>query len=450
MSLANHVRIYSLIYVLPVLLAVATLWIVYDQLFDIQGLSPSFIRQTSQASTIPIGFLPGIAGFWYWRLDNDVSSGVYVSYPSLAYLPLTLLGKLTSNIRSSFAILSFFSLSLLSLSAFVIGRKYVSQRRHFNGLTSVVAGLSLSFLIIAHPSLLNFLIDPNWEESFVFMSLAGFALSFVAPLMAAIAFFIAALSCPSAGIAACLFSILLIYPALEKFKRTGFVGASILSKVFAFLEFLSPLSRSLMGSMLGVFLYVVMRILFSVYGDIYPDTSGSSLLFRMGLDLPSTDYHGGILSVFRTFLPVSGIPKGISSLGWDSIVSILLLVEFLVLSLISILWVYRIACAYINGKDRSAVAVACLYFFFVGAFMIVVFPNWSSVHFRLLARLIAPGMSIAIWLWLDRYCSRICALFKTPWKSSLYVLSVTLMSWVVATDFIRFFYVWNLPFLAKT
>lgn len=449
MFCAYRKRIDLLIYVLPIFLAVVTLHIVFDGVFDIQSFSPTFIRQISEASSIPLRLLPGIAGFWYWRLENDSSSGIYASYPSLAYLPLALLVKLTSNPRLSFAVLSGFSCSLASLSAYVIGRRHVLQRSG-NAFASVAGGLCLSFLIITHPSLLNFLVDPNWEESFVFMSLAGFALSLVAPFVATIAFLVAALCCPSAGLAACLFSVVSTYTAFREFKSSGFATGGIFRNVLAFLEFLPPLSRSLIGSIMGIFLYLLSRILLLFSGDMYPGTSGSSLLFRMGLDLQSTNFHGGILSVFRVFLPVSGIPVGISSLDWNSIVAILLLAEFSALSVISILCISRVAYAYINGKDCSMAHVACLYFFFVGAFMIVVFPNWSSVHFRLLARLFAPGMSIAIWLLLHRVSSGICAFSKTPWKNLLYIMSIALLSWVVGTDFIRFFYVWNLPFWAKT
>lgn len=437
-----------IIIMIPIILALVVLQIVSSGIAASHELSPTYLRQIEAASSLPLKIFPGVAGFWHWRLPGDFSSGLYISYPSFAYLPLSLLIQIGLEGKVAFAITSVIFYSSISLAAFLLGYNYINKLGSVQ-LFSILGGLLLSVMVITQPTILNILTDPNWEDSFVLFSLVGFSIAYANSILAMLSFACAAFTCPSAGLAACLFCAISFSLSFHGVSRSSCRRLSLFPLIKSAYSLLDPLLKPLLGSIAGILCYLALRIILASTLGEGASVSGSSLTFRMGLDEESTNYYGGLVSMFRILFPISGLPKGLFDFDRRSVSNLLLLFEFALLSLGSLSYVIRRILCLAKGVKPNSMQIVLLYFAFITICMVCIFPNWSAVHFRLLARLYAPCMSISLWHVLISGYLRLTQKFKTDYGYLVFGITFSCACWIVSSEFLRFFYVWNLPFWAQ-
>ena len=236
------------------------------------------------------------------------------------------------------------------------------------------------------------------------LSLIGLAVSTNSPILGFLSFFLASICCPTAGLAASVFSLSWI---LNEFlgkqsykiktiakeihigtKKTKIKpeGAEIhQQKILT----LTNQQFAVFGSVIGFIAYLLMRAAFQAFGDPNLELSGTDLLTRMGISVNDTTYYGGVISILRVALPVSGIDPNFFSLSIKSTNAALLLAGYALLWTLSMGQSIRKIIIFMKGERRDNILLASSYFLFVVLFIICLFPQWAAVHFRYTARLLS-------------------------------------------------------------
>ena len=308
---------------------------------------------------------------------------------------------------------------------------------------TVLASITL-LLFLTNPANLMMLIEPDFEDSFVFLLFFGSML----------------LHCGSvrfSKIVLCISSFL--YPlgagALIGSFCLSKVSVSLSRKVSSVKSFMFDLMRnrnvplssgiSIYPVAIGFLFYFIARLIYIACDQSFTNNyTGSSLFTRIGLDA-GDQFYGGILGIFRFAIPFSGVPNGLvdiintRELGLDELWALINHLQIaIVYGLISMAaFVFAIVTITRNKRAVSTLDYVIPNLFLVLTFSIILFlPQWSSVHFRLVARFFAPAMSFYLGYLIYTIASR----FK-PVFSHAYALAILLTS-LISLDQIHFFAKW--------
>ena len=372
-----------------------------ERITDRQLENLSFLRQMHAAYNIS-STSGWIRLFAEWNVAEnlrDFSSGtIHMSYTTLAYLPQSVLAAITKTranyLSASFGLSSF----ALAFCGFAIGFCTDKNRSRPNGAQLPVSPTAIitSLLFITNPNILMAIVEPDFEDSFIialfmgsflyevgrkaFANLAFFAGSFLYPLGAGA--FIACFGFSTASRA------FLELARSHSFRKKCWFKIPLANEI-TIVPFLS-----------GAATYAITRIAFQ-FTSTERDFSGGTLATRMGLDLSDT-YYGGIIGRVRFLLPISGIPEKIKHSGiikdldlpglWLTLNYSQIAIAFAMLGGIA-LAAGASSLLERNPKDKTPMPLLPKLFLILTVSIIIFLPEWSSVHFRLVARFFSPAMS---------------------------------------------------------
>ena len=420
----------------------------FDKLHARRLESKSYIRQMYSAFTLAQSDFR-LRIFSQWNTSPSIEKfkegPVHLSYSSLSNFPNTLIAKFSQN-KSLYSTLNL-GLGCMQISMCAAALYYTikSHRPKSDIIKSqtVLASITL-LLFLTNPASLMMLIEPDVEDSFIFLLFFGsILLHFGSVKFSKIIFFISSFLYPL-GAGALIVSFFLSKASVLLSSKLKSAKTFMLDVVRNRNIPLSP-GISIYPVIIGFFSYFVARLIYIACDQRLTQTyTGSSLFARIGLD-PGDQFYGGILGIFRFAIPFSGFPNGLvdvinlRELGLNELWALINHVQIaIVYGLISMAaFVFAILTITRNKKAVLTLDYIIPNLFLVLTLSIILFlPQWSSVHFRLVARFFAPAMSFYLGYLIYSYASRLKSVF-----SNAYTLAIIVTS-LISLDQIHFFAKW--------
>ena len=376
-----------------------------DRLQSVRFENKSFVRQMNSAFHLSSKD-GGLPVFSHWNTASDIDKfeegPVHLSYSTLPNLPNAIIARIAGDKIAYSAINFWIGCFQISLCGAILFCTVRSGKRLTNGsgIPSGFLAAFAAFLFLTNPANLMMLIEPDFEDSFIFLVFIGcLAVHFGAMQSSNFAFWLSSLLYPLGGGAV--------------------IGAFVVSKLAKFFpgrqatekssgNFIPPVhwlplrtGLSVIPFAIGLASYFVVRFLYLILAESSQFYSGGSVFTRAALELRD-DFYGGVLGLLRFLAPIAGVPDQLmNSFGlrgfsleqfWVFLNHIQLAIVYAVISLAAFVFALVVAL-----KRSSPVANKdCIipnFFLMLTVAILVFLPQWSSVHFRLVARFFAPAMS---------------------------------------------------------
>ncbi len=391
-------------------------------------------------------------GFWHWNINSSetfTNSKIHLTYPIIGYLPNSLIAYITNDHVLYQKLTLTLGVSQLFLLSWIIYDLFIHsgfETKGFPKRSISFFGALAGLLLLTNPAFLGLLTEPDFEDCFIFLSIIGLwlRLRHHKKLLSNFFLVIAAYSYPTGSLVFIIGKILLNFiNQKEWFGRNWRSDKETIQNK----EGINMSGGvTIKPFLIGITLYLLIRYLATIMiiSSGY-EASGGGLLFRIGLEQSDT-YYGGILSTLKFITPIANVPSGIAnvdinnlslSLIWQIINCLLLLTEFAIITAIgSIISILRVS--ELESCKKSSIETVSGYFVLITILYIAIFPQWAAVHFRLIARLLAPACAIGLALILMKLNRRIIDSRPTSLSWEL-----VLLSWVLIVDQLRYFLTWN-------
>ncbi len=423
-----------------------------NEIIEARLNSLSYLRQLNASFSLsqvnPLKWL----GFWHWNtkpIQSFTDSGIFLSYPIISYIPNTIIAFITRDIEKYQELTLLIGIFQLLSISYITYDLFLSSNFKKNGFSNISVqffSIIAAVLFLTNPATLGLLIEPDFEDCFIFLSFLGFwsHFRFKNKTLSKIIFFISSFSYPTGSLIILIGFILINLINSNKIKLSQNKSDNLKQRIA---KFTSSIEISIWPFLIGFIFYILLRI-FAYYliDNAGIQTTGSSLLFRVGLD-PSDTYYGGILSTLKFLTPIVNIPKEILDINlnnldlksfWLIVNCLLLLLEFIIFNSIGIIYLIRVIS---NSSEMQKKNIEILggYFILLAFTYILLFPQWSAVHFRLIARFIAPSSSIGLSIFLMKINNRI----SLP-RGRYLSWEMIFLSWILIIDQLRYFLTWNI------
>ena len=423
-----------------------------EQVISARDTSISFVRQMNASFSLaeinPFKFF----GFWHWHFlpgEEFTQGPIHLTYPNIGYLPNTFVAYITQdrNLYSLITLLLGFILLLLyTLIVFDLSRRSSLQRKQNERTNLLLFGGLTSIILFTNPSFLGIIVQPDFEDCFIFISFVALWLHLSrVSFFASKALFLLAGFSYATGSSVIIFGSLIIN-GLQLVSSRLSPEKNLTENIYS--VFRIPHSNiSTLPILFGVIIYFLTRyIAFTLLSADGYEFTGANYIFRLGLK-PDDTFYGGLFSTLKYLVPISSIDQIKELLSeeklslpvfWSVLNAFLLILE---IGLISVLGTFK-SIKQLSIKSNTfpnELRTVVSYFSVLSIFYIILFPQWSAVHFRHLARLFAPAIAISIGVILFQINQRM-----TIRRSSTLSWEVIALSWLIIVDQIRFFLTWNI------
>ena len=419
-----------------------------DQLQAIRFENKSFVRQMNSAFHMGSRDV-GLRVFSYWNTAADIDKfkegPIHLSYSMIPNWPNALIARIAGD-KITYSIINFwvgcFQISLYGAILFCTVRSG-KNLIHDAGISSGFLAAFAAFLFLTNPSSLMMLIEPDFEDSFIFLVFVGcLAVYFGAKKSSNFAFWSSSFLYPLGGGAVIGAFVL---SNLGKFFPGRKASIKSCSKIVSEAHRL-PLRTglSVIPFVIGLASYFVARSLYLLLAEPSQVYSGGSVFSRAALEL-GDDFYGGVLGLLRFLVPISGVPeklidsfdlRGLSlDQFWMFLNHIQLAIVYAVISLTAFVFALMVALKK-NSPVANKYCIIPNFFLIVTVGVLVFLPQWSSVHFRLVARFFAPAMSFYL-----AYLTCMVAERFRPAHHASYVL-VAVLGGLISLEQLHFFVKW--------
>ena len=370
-----------------------------EKILEARLLNDSFMRQMSAAFHLANsqGYLQP---FSQWNTSDSLAQfkegPVHLTYTTFAYLGNVIIALIAGSEQTYNKMTLILSTAVSGISGCIILLS-IKQRRVATGNHPwTTLGLCTAALYLTNPANLAAYIEPDFEDLFLLLSLFGlYFLEKRFCWLSNATFAIASFMYPLGGGVICAASFIYM-AARKKMKRD-------LLKLKAWRKVSLPLNKNIPAGpfIIGVITWYATRISYVLTSPVDAVYSGGSLFKRAGIDISDT-FYGGIAGIVRFLAPISGIPRSLLEAVGSSSKTLAEFWEILNYAQIAATLTVLSALALFYGllsiadKSRSDETINCSparYFLLLTVGIAVLLPQWSSVHFRLLARFFAPAMS---------------------------------------------------------
>jgi len=412
----------------------------------------SFVRQMRAAYSLLEGEKILQRLFWHWNTSSNqeefINSPIHLSYPSVSYFVNALIAKASKDIRGYMDATKLIGFALLCGYGSVFYQELfnfyskATNPQPKNQAVPLLLGLAGASLLVTNPSFLSLIVEPDFEDGLIFaIFISSFFLGTACPRIAAIFLGLGSAIYPLAAGA-------VLAPWILR-ELTCIVRAKATQTIKYTLNYRLVLADKLDARpvLIGFLTYILARATF-VFLVVHCSSttvllSGSSPYPRMGLDALDS-YYGGILGIARFLVPIAGIPKHIipaPALGDVDMEVIWPIVNLLQLALttflLSIAGLLVLIKGYVfGGFKKYNLPTPCIasYFSILTFSVALILPQWSAVHFRLLARFYAPALSFALTFLLYKVY---CKMHSRHYKAGIAI--ITALTWLLALEQYAFF-----------
>ena len=413
-----------------------------DKILEARLLNASFIRQMNGAFLLASD--PKINQiFSQWNTlgsHADFAAGpIHLTYTTITNISNSLIAFMSGGERAYSNITLAVSTVIAGISGSILLLSTKKEDSPQESGKSVAFGYCASAIYLTNPAHLASFIEPDVEDAFLLLSFLGYYLWQKEFKRLAYALFaIASFAYPLGAGILCATSC--IYKAVCSKRIQN------LARLKGWLPIRLPLNDaiSIKPFVVGIASWLIARmtyVLTAPEGTVY---SGGTLIKRAGLDIADS-YYGGVLGAFRFLIPLSGIPANLKEAvgtyslteAWGVLNYIQIAVTFTGLSAFALL--YGLSELLKKSRPGSSNNYSVSRYFLVLTIGIaIILPQWSSVHFRLLARFFAPAMSFYLAHFLVRVGS------KLPDKTGVRQLALIISTSLICTEQLHFFGKWML------
>ena len=299
--------------------------------------------------------------------------------------------------------------------------------------------------MMVNTGFLTIFINPDWQETFLLLSMLGiyFSNSKNKLYISKIFFFLAGYANFMYGTSVLIGLIFINFRKTFRIHNKKIININFLRDLFNFPNLENKKKKiSLLPIFFGIILYCISRLILTISVNLNPDQiilSGTDLFQRIGIGDDSTQY-GGFLSIFKFLIPIhySDFYLNIKSIfllddrpTWETINPILQVFSYFTFSVTGIGYTLFKIIKQLRHENKESLSSIIVFFLILSLTSIILFPESNAVHSLFLARMFSPIMSFGLVSFIYDISKKICG------EGKEFFLCICL-TWIVIIDCIRF------------